>query len=329
METLPIISLKSSNVKNEKFKADLTIKNDSSNIYKNYKISCELKPNSKIKKCDHFDIKNNGNQIILIPNSKKSIKASDTISSKISGTGDLPINFIFIDETPQPTPIPDPTPKPIEGKTPGQIFNILNHFKLETLDPKTLKIIKIEPPNLLNYTSEFFYTDSKEGSMVFRCPDHGETTTNSSDPRIELRDRNEFLYTETHTQTAKLKILDGSSKNHMIFAQLKGGKDGQELCLVHWKDNKIYARIKPFVSPGPDDAVNFDITEAKIGEFITYTMTMSNKTLKLTINGKTVTSTFNETYDKQPLYFKAGCYLKNNTNSGSFGKVAYFDLQQS
>jgi len=213
------------------------------------------------------------------------------------------------------------------SNAPGKFIEILNQFILGTLDPVTYKILKIQPSELINYSSEFFYS-SDEAPMIFRCPDRGETTQNSTDPRIELGDTIDLFFTETRIQTGKLKILQGSSTNHMIFAQLKGREDGQELCLVHWRDDKIYARIKPVVSKGPKDAINFDITEAKIGEFINYELKMSNKVLTLTINDKTISCNIGNTYDKQPLYFKAGCYLKDNSNSGTFGKVGYFELKQ-
>ena len=63
------------------------------------------------------------------------------------------------------------------------------------LDPWILQTISIEnkfeeklPPDLrTGYTSNLFYTNTTDGSMVFKVPSNGGTTSGSGYPRVEFR----------------------------------------------------------------------------------------------------------------------------------------------
>ena len=67
---------------------------------------------------------------------------------------------------------------------PGSNFD-LSAWKLQTLDDNLAFIEKTPVQLQAGHTSIYFYTDSVDGSMVFKVPCNGNTTSGSSYPRVE------------------------------------------------------------------------------------------------------------------------------------------------
>lgn len=162
------------NLKKNKYKGILILRNTSYNNYRNWYIICNLSPGITIDDCDKFTIKNiNENQVQLIPSSKISkLDAGETLSDKIKGTGPfVPNNFIFINT--QPINIIYDLPL-------TNLSNIteLQEFKYQYSYDKDTG--KIPNPKYFNISPEGLEINIYKGDKSF-LPE------NSTFPRTELR----------------------------------------------------------------------------------------------------------------------------------------------
>lgn len=93
------VSIDFVNLKKNKYKGILIIRNTSYNNYRNWYIVCNLPPGITIEDCDKFTIKKiSTNQVQLIPSTKiYGLDAGETLSDKIKGNGNLvPSDFSFV-----------------------------------------------------------------------------------------------------------------------------------------------------------------------------------------------------------------------------------------
>ena len=203
----------------------------------------------------------------------------------------------------------------------------LSAWKLQTLDTN-LAFTEIQAVDLTNsYTSSFFYTNTTDGSMVFRVPSNGKPTSGSSYPRVELRQMTNganwrLTDANEHYLTAQCKVIAvAPAKPQTIIGQIHGSETNSELLKLRWTGYlngqcKIEARYE-----------NNDATQAEygvtlasglsLGDLITYTITMKNGTINCTVNGVTASQTYTTTYfgTTDAYYFKAGNYLQYNNQT--------------
>jgi hypothetical protein len=211
---------------------------------------------------------------------------------------------------------------------PGSNFD-LSAWKLQTLD-QNLLFTEISATSLQGgYTSSFFYTDPTDGSIVFKVPSNGGTTSGSSYPRVEFRQMtggaNWILNDPTeHYLTAQCKVLAvAQAKPQTIIGQIHGSNTVSEMIKLRWTGYKagqcyIEARFKTNDAGMSEYGVTL-ANNLSLGDLITYTITMKNGIITCTVNGTTGSQTY--TPDIWTLtdayYFKAGDYLQYNPNSVS------------
>ncbi len=221
---------------------------------------------------------------------------------------------------------------------PGANFD-LNAWKLQTLDAD-LKFIEKTPFELeTGYTSPFFYSDSTDGSMVFRVPSNGSSTANSSYPRVELRQvldgANWSLSDQTeHYLTAEYKVISvAQPKPGIIIGQIHGYEDESELLKLRWTGYKpgqcyIEARFELNDATRAEYGVTL-ATGLSLGDLVSYTITMKAGKITIWLNGVSATQTYTTAYfgTTDTYYFKAGAYLQyNGSNPVYYGKTQFYKL---
>lgn len=215
------------------------------------------------------------------------------------------------------------------------------------LDPWILQTISIEnkfeeklPPDLrTGYTSNLFYTNTTDGSMVFKVPSNGGTTSGSGYPRVEFRQVKNGAYwsladTSEHYLTAQCKVITvATAKPQTIFGQIHGNENNSELLKLRWtgylaKKCYIEARFQTNDSIGSEYGVKL-ATGLSLGDLISYTITMKNGTITATANGISASQTYSAKYygTTDTYYFKAGNYFQySSTDSTIFGLNQFYKL---
>ncbi|AYV78394.1 MAG: hypothetical protein Edafosvirus11_29 [Edafosvirus sp.] len=233
------------------------------------------------------------------------------------------------------------------SKPPGSNFN-LGIWELD-LPVKSGTSIEIIPGTELTagYTSEYFYTDKTDGSMVFWCPATGAATPNSHFPRSELRETGNGtdwpLLSGTHILNATCKVTLLPKTKGIYIGQIHGdnASDNPQICKLLWTiDNKITVQIQNDSKPGTE--ITYPMGSCILGQKISYTLSMTsngNNTSTLaasvTVNdstGKPITTAMSYVYkstywNNQKYYFKAGDYVQETTTSGTdAGQVQFYAL---
>lgn len=202
------------------------------------------------------------------------------------------------------------------------------------------------------YTNpSYFYTSSVDGSLVFKCPAVGVTTSNSDFPRVELREigtenKDWALLTGSHLLQAKVQVVHSPTIKGIYIGQIHGdnSSDQPQIAKLLWAiDNTVSVQIKNDANPTGDE-ITYQLGQYTLGETITYaismipTATAGTSTLTVTINHydttqkKDVATTnsfpFMNTYwDKQTYYFKAGAYVQENkAGTTDYGEVHFLAL---
>ena len=190
---------------------------------------------------------------------------------------------------------------------PGSNFD-LSAWKIHTLD-SNYKFIEVYSAQLAaGYTSEFFYTNPTDGSMVFKVPSNGQPTTTATYPRVELRQMTQganwaLADTTEHYLEAECKVITvASAKPQTIIGQIHGSDVISELLKLRWTGEQPHH---------------------------SYIITMKAGTITVTVNGystsKTYTSTYFGTNDRY--YLKAGNYLQySSSNPSIYGLVQFYKL---
>lgn len=85
-------------------------------------------------------------------------------------------------------------------------------------------IEKVEQPELLSYTSEYFYTSEYDTSeVVFWAPENGGVTDNGSGPRTELTEpKNYFTFSGTHKMSFTTAVKETEPTGTICIGQIKG-----------------------------------------------------------------------------------------------------------
>ena len=160
------VSIDFVNLKKNKYKGILIVRNTSYNNYRNWYIVCNLPPGITIEDCDKFTIKKiSTNQVHLIPSNKISgLDAGETFSDKIKGNGSVvPSDFSFVN---------------IIYDLPLTNLTELQEFKYQySYDQDTGKI-----PN-----SKYFNASSEGLEINIYKGDKAFLPENSTFPRTELR----------------------------------------------------------------------------------------------------------------------------------------------
>jgi hypothetical protein len=216
---------------------------------------------------------------------------------------------------------------PWAGETataPGERFD-LSRYKLQLPEARGDGVVEVGQPALAGHASPYFYFDRRAEAMVFHCPDGGATTRQSHYPRVELRQLDEWTFTGSHTLSGALAVLAQPRSGSIIFAQIHGHSLGSEALKIRWIDGAIVAAAKTGLG-----AAETRVTLARgvrLGERFSFRIEQRERVVNVMVNGASATFTHDATWDAQPVYFKAGNYLQDNSGSGSAGTVAFYALQ--
>ena len=219
---------------------------------------------------------------------------------------------------------------------PGANFD-LSAWKLQTLNESNYSFTEVkDPEELANHSSSFFYTDKSDGSMVFRVPSNGGTTSSGVKyPRVELRQMDEggnwnISDVNEHYLTAQCKVIEiAREKPKTIIGQIHGSESNSELLKLRWSGYKagecfIEARLQTNDNSGTEYGVTL-ASELSLGDMIDYTVTMKEGVVTATVNGNSVTQTYTKQFygTTDHYYFKAGNYIQWNDDIVSAPPIIY------
>lgn len=221
---------------------------------------------------------------------------------------------------------------------PGSNFD-LDPWILQTISTRNLFEEKL-PPDLRNgFTNSLFYTNTDDGSLVFRVPSNGGTTSGSGYPRVEFRQVKNGAYwnmtdTAEHFLTAQCKVMVvATAKPQTIIGQIHGSETNSELLKIRWTGylaGKCYVEARFQTNDAAKTEYGVKLaTGLSLGDMISYTITMKNGKIVVTINGtsaiQTYTTEFYGTTDSY--YFKAGNYLQySSTDANIFGLNQFYKI---
>ncbi len=221
---------------------------------------------------------------------------------------------------------------------PGSNFD-LDPWILQTISTSNLFEEKL-PPDLRNgFTNSLFYTNTVDGSLVFRVPSNGGTTSGSGYPRVEFRQVKTGAYwnmtdTAEHYLTAQCKVMVvATAKPQTIIGQIHGSETNSELLKIRWTGylaGKCYVEARFQTNDAAKTEYGVKLaTGLSLGDMISYTITMKNGTIVVTINGVSATQTYTPEFygSTDSYYFKAGNYLQySSTDANIYGLNQFYKL---
>lgn len=188
------------------------------------------------------------------------------------------------------------------------------------------------------YSSSYFYSDST-GAVVFYSPSNGATTSPGSSgdhTRSELRELyrvdgpTEWTNKIGGTLNASCRVNKVAKKSGKAIIGQIHGLDSI-FVLMYYDANKKTVEAKFYATPDNQTVTGFVMaTNVKLGDRINYQIQWIGSTASVTVNGKTVNRTPSSSWNKVPVYFKAGAYSSadNSGNSSSDAtEVAFQNLQ--
>jgi hypothetical protein len=201
----------------------------------------------------------------------------------------------------------------------------LSAWKVQTLDVD-LHVVNILSPELTNgYTTNYFYTNPTDGSLVFKVPSNGDAITGATGyPRVELRQMSagaNWKLTDAieHYLTAQCKVVSvAAAKPSLIIGQIHGSENESEMIKLRWSGYNpglctVEARFEM------NDSLRTEYgavlaTGLSLGDIINYTITMKNGTVTVTVNGNSASQTYTPEFFgiDDAYYFKAGNYFSYN-----------------
>lgn len=195
--------------------------------------------------------------------------------------------------------------------------------------------LEISPSDLVAGFEQKPYFE-RGSKLVFRCPVEGYTTSGSSYPRSELRervdpdsDRKNWDGQDTYILSASCRVVAFPPKKaHIIVGQIHGYKS-KPLVKLRWTNGEIQALVKEKPSSNREIKYLFGRVD---DQFFNYQIKVNNGVLELTVNGKRVTHAFfrrngsDTGWSKERFYFKAGAYVNSNLKydlKGAYGEVHF------
>lgn len=227
-------------------------------------------------------------------------------------------------------------------QSPGLNFD-LNDWKLQTISSSNT-FTEISATKLVaGYSSDLFYTDSGDGSVVFKVPSNGGTTGGSTYPRCELRQMgggaNWTLADDTeHYLYAECKVTNvANAKPQIIIGQIHGSEVNSEMIKLRWTGYEAgKCSIQARFENNDATQAEYGVTLASglsLGDLISYTITMKSGKITVTVNGNSASQTYTSDYfgTTDRYYFKAGNYFNYNNQTVPdptviFGQTQFYKL---
>ncbi|WP_312513861.1 polysaccharide lyase family 7 protein [Chryseobacterium culicis] len=212
-------------------------------------------------------------------------------------------------------------------KVPQSQFN-LSPFDLQLPIPKNNSIVIIQGPEVQNFASKNFYFWPQDKSIRFFCSSDGQPTKGSHYPRTELREKNEWHFENKHTLKVRMAVLQQPGTGKIIIGQIHGHSKGTEALKIWWNNGEIQAGFKKEVND-KEERITL-LKNVPLGQIFDYSIQQNNSDVLVTVNQQTASFHFGESWKTEPVYFKAGNYLQDNSLSPvTAGLTAMYDLKIS
>jgi len=184
--------------------------------------------------------------------------------------------------------------------------------------PTTISSAKL----LAGYTDAYFYQGT-DGGQMFMDPPKGITTSGSEHCRTEMRelgaDGKQIAWpsTGTNTMTVTGKVVKGTS---VTVAQVFDGAGGNTLAELQFQGKSFSLFYEESKGAGGSHPLSGSVP---LNTKYTFTLSLSNGVLTVTINGKQVyTKTPGADTRASQFYFKVGNY-DQDTSAGSASTTAH------
>ncbi len=201
---------------------------------------------------------------------------------------------------------------------------------------------EIKQPALATYSSEWMHLNDAGDGMIFKAPTDGGTTSNSNNPRSELREmtadgKEKAAWSTTvgvHSMEIEqsVDVLQLGSKPHVVVGQIHDADD--DVTVFRMEGNTTGSRdiAKLWITKG-DTTHGFLVTDAyRIGTKFRVGFQVKNGIISYTFNGRPVNFTL--TKNTTGCYFKAGSYNQSGGNvtlmadgKSDYAQVTIYNIQ--
>jgi len=173
-----------------------------------------------------------------------------------------------------------------------------------------------------------YFVRNDDGTLTFRAPVDGVTTSGSGYPRSELRemtkagDRAKWSSRSgTHRMRGRCRVTElPGDKDEVVIGQIHDPYDDVVMIVVSGSD--IYLSESKYPQSGSNRRLIG--TGYRLGGWVDFEIEATPTGIKTTVNGKSL-MTYKTVVDA---YFKAGCYSQaNETNGSGAAEVDYADLE--
>jgi len=206
---------------------------------------------------------------------------------------------------------------------PGSLFN-LSTFDLQlpvAASGGGVEVIKSK--DLVNgYSSQYFYTDPNDFSMVFYCPENGAHTSGSTFPRSELRQNPDFTLKAggRHVLNVTIAVTETTAKKSITIGQAHiDGLSGHCSIFVEleWTNGDIVSHLRDKNCGSVSEIIGKGYA---LGDKVTYSIVVYGATtIVSTDRGSMKPYTYSWLPVSTPVYFKAGNYLQDSGSNGKLG----------
>jgi len=174
------------------------------------------------------------------------------------------------------------------------------------------KVVEIKPPDYLTYSDKYFFLNPEKTGIVFRVWHGGGTTSGSSNPRSELRERfgdDPEGYWNAGSGTHTMEVVGQVNrltkvKPHVVIGQVHD--DADDVSVWRVEGNQLWL-TKGDTTHGFLVDGNF-----QLGKRYTIKYVITNGKYEYYYNGSKVNFTLS---NSNKSYFKAGNYLQSNPES--------------
>jgi hypothetical protein len=182
-----------------------------------------------------------------------------------------------------------------------------------TGNPTTISSSQLQGPN--GYQNRYyFYTDKTDGSMTLMDPTKGVTFSGSSHPRTELKEVTSGGWSTSGTNILSATIKVTQLPDHTTIGQIFQAAPAPNkplMELMYYKDGTIKALIEKTNQGG--SSTLYTVGKVSLGTQFSYSLSLTGKTIKVTINGTANTFALPSTFVGENFFFKAGNYDQTAT----------------
>lgn len=192
-------------------------------------------------------------------------------------------------------------------------------------DPDTISSSQLQN----GYQSQYFFTNSKDGSLGMKDPGTGcVTTTNSEHCRTELREVNTdgslTAWVANGTNLLHASLVVDNAGGGVAIGQIHFEESVSNKPLVQLfydSSGNIEAGVEQTLAGG--DEVRTSIANVPVGTPFSYEINFSNQQLSISVNGQTPVALNTYGLAGNPVYFKAGAYGQTTSEDD----LHWFDLR--